>query len=60
MILVLLGESGSGKTTLQKYISDKVNMKPIVSVTTRPKRKGEKKEIWELFTYELIICISSF
>lgn len=45
MILVLLGESGSGKTTLQKYISDKVNMKPIVSVTTRPKRKGEKNGI---------------
>lgn len=47
-MLVILGESGSGKTTFQKYICEKTDMKPVVSIATRPERKNEEngKDYW--------------
>lgn len=40
-IMVILGTSGSGKTTLSKELSNKYNVKEIVSSTTRERRTGE-------------------
>ncbi|WP_010240878.1 guanylate kinase [Clostridium arbusti] len=42
-IFCLLGKSGCGKDTIFKRLMDhkKLNLKPIVSYTTRPKRDGE-------------------
>lgn len=41
-MIVLVGESGSGKSTVEKLLIEQYDMKPIVSYTTRPMRKGEK------------------
>ena len=41
MIVALLGLQGSGKDTLLRYLVENYDIKPIISHTTRPMRKGE-------------------
>ena len=41
MIFVLLGPPGSGKTSIGRYLEKQYNIPPLVSHTTREKRKGE-------------------
>lgn len=41
LIFVLLGKSGAGKSSLAKAISKHLNIREIVSTTSRPKREGE-------------------
>ncbi len=43
-IFCLMGKSSTGKDTIFDFLKndDNINLKPIVSYTTRPKRKGEK------------------
>ena len=42
-IFCLMGKSSSGKDTIFKELNEdkELNLKPIVSYTTRPKRSGE-------------------
>ena len=67
-IITLTGASASGKDLLlNEIVKDNENIKPIISVTTRPKREGEQdgvdykyisfeefKELFENEGYELI------
>lgn len=41
LIFVLLGKSGAGKSSLAKAVSKHLNIREIVSTTSRPKREGE-------------------
>ena len=47
MLITICGPSGSGKDMIMKYMIDNpdYNIKPIVPVTTRPKRYGEQDGI---------------
>lgn len=40
-IFCITGLSGTGKTTLYNYINKRMNRKPVVQYTSRPKRQGE-------------------
>jgi guanylate kinase len=41
MIVIITGPTASGKTTLERRLIDQERMLPLLSYTTRPKRKGE-------------------
>lgn len=41
MIVIITGPTASGKTTLERRLIDQEGMLPLLSYTTRPKRKGE-------------------
>lgn len=49
MLFVFCGKSGSGKTAIVNALSQKTNIKILPSLTTRPKRNGEKQGIDYLF-----------
>lgn len=40
-VIVLCGAPGSGKTTVRKYLTENFAIEPVLTHTTRPKRKGE-------------------
>lgn len=40
-VIVLCGATGSGKTTVRKYLTENFAIEPVLTHTTRPKRKGE-------------------
>lgn len=40
-LIVLCGAPGSGKTTVSKYLTENFAIEPVLTHTTRPKRKGE-------------------
>ena len=40
-VIVLCGAPGSGKTTIRKYLTENFAIEPVLTHTTRPKRKGE-------------------
>ena len=42
MLTVIIGKSGSGKDTLRNILTEKWGYEPILSVTTREPREGEK------------------
>lgn len=50
-IYVLMGKSSTGKDTLYKKLLEnlKVNFKPLLTYTTRPKRKGEQNGVEYFF-----------
>lgn len=41
MVIIFLGKSGSGKDTIAKKVAEKLNIKKIITNTTREKRPGE-------------------
>lgn len=51
-IIALCGMSASGKDTVQKILQQLYGYKPIVSITTRPKRTGEQDGVAYYFKSE--------
>jgi guanylate kinase len=51
-IIALCGMSASGKDTIQKILQQLYGYKPIVSITTRPKRSGETDGVAYYFKTE--------
>lgn len=49
-MLILIGKTASGKNLVRDQLVEKYNFSPIITYTTRPKRKGEKQDI----TYHFI------
>lgn len=49
-MLILIGKTASGKNLIRDVLQKKYEYKPIVTYTSRPKRKGEKQDI----TYHFI------
>ena len=49
-ILVICGKTASGKNLVRDILVEKYNYNPIITYTSRPKRKGEKQDI----TYHFI------
>jgi guanylate kinase len=53
LLIVLVGPSGVGKSTIARRLAEKMNVKYIVSATTREKRPGDDdKKIYEYVTRE--------
>ena len=44
-VIVLCGAPGSGKTTVRRYLTENFAIEPVLTHTTRPKRKGERDGI---------------
>lgn len=45
MLTIIIGKSGSGKDTLREHLTEKEGYEPILSVTTREPREGEKNGV---------------
>lgn len=43
-IIVIMGKSASGKDTIFKYLKEKMDLKTIITYTTRPIREGERNK----------------
>lgn len=52
MLIVLAGKLASGKTTTRDILIEKLNFNPILTYTTRPKRKNERDGIDYYFISE--------
>lgn len=52
MLVVLAGKLASGKTTTRDILVEKLNFNPILTYTTRPKRKNERDGIDYYFISE--------
>ena len=54
-IICLLGETASGKDTIAKYITKTLDIKQVVSYTTRPIRSNEQngREHWFISKEEM-------
>lgn len=51
MIICIMGHSGSGKDTVSNMLSEELNFRKIIPVTTRPMRNGERNGI-DYFFYD--------
>lgn len=49
LILAIVGPSGAGKTMLSEYLKCEIDLKPIISYTTRPIREGETNGVEHYF-----------
>ena len=45
MVLILIGQTASGKSTIKDILVEKADFEPIVTYTTRPKRRNERDGI---------------
>ena len=59
IIFCITGLSGTGKSTICSELNKRLNNKPIIQYTTRPKRKNEIDGIHYKFVQEEQFCLSA-